>query len=261
MISFANIKTIAKKDFRSYFGSPLAYIVMASFLFILGFMFSAIFENFINTVQRFDGGNPMMGGKTPSMSDMVLRPLFGNMNVVLLFLVPFITMRLFAEERRNNTIELLFTAPVSWWDIVLGKFISAFSFVAVMLSITLVYPAVMSMGAKPDLAVLAMGYLGTLCMVGVYVSVGMWCSSMTDSQIVAGITTLLLILFMWIIKWGALASTSVLSDILGYLSIVEHYEDFSRGVFNTKNLVFYFSATGIWLYMTHKSLESYSWRA
>ncbi len=255
-----NAWIIAKKDFRSYFASPVAYLVIGVFLFITGWMFSSILDNFLKGVadyERFQGGM----GKGPSLSDHFLRPLFGNMNVVLLLVVPFITMRLFAEERRNNTIELLLTSPVRLSEIITGKFLSAFGFVIVMLLMTLPFCAVLGAAGHPDWSVIVTCYLGTICMVAVYISVGMWASSVTENQIVAGILSFGIILFLWIIKWAAMSASSSFADFLGYLSIVEHFEDFSRGVFNSKDLVFYFSAVGLWLFLTYKTLESYTWRA
>lgn len=257
----SNTLTIAKKDFKSYFGSPIAYLVMAVFLFIMGWMFSSILENFLEGVKQFDRYGAMGGQKGPNLNDHFIRPLYGNMNVVLLLVVPFITMRLFAEERRNNTIELLFTSPVTWWEIIFGKFLSAFGFVFAMLALTVPYLLVLGLAAKPDWGVVLTCYLGTLSMVAVYIAVGMWASSVTENQIVAGILSFGIILFLWIIKWAALSASSSFADFLGYLSIVEHFEDFSRGVFNSKDLVFYISATGLWLFLTYKSLESYSWRS
>jgi ABC-2 type transport system permease protein len=256
--SLKNVATIAKKDFRGYFSSPVAYIIMAVFAFIMGWMFISILGAYVQNATRFE---QMHMGKGPSLNDMMIRPIFGNLNVVLLFLVPFITMRLFAEERKNNTIELLFTAPVTWTEIIFGKFFSALGFVLVLLALTLPFPLAIAAAVKPDWAVIATCYIGTILMIGIYVAVGMWCSSVTENQIVAGGLTFGIILFLWIIKWAALNAGPAWGDFLGYLSIIDHFEDFSRGVFNSKDLVFYFSATGLWLFMTYKSLESYSWRS
>jgi ABC-2 type transport system permease protein len=254
--------TIARKDFKSYFTSPIAYLVMGVFLFIMGWMFSSILENFLKAMTDYERYQGMMNqGKGPNLADHLLRPLYGNMNVVFLLVVPFLTMRLFAEERRNNTIELLFTSPVTWGDIIFGKFLSAFGFVLVMLAMTLPYCAVLAMATKPDWGVVITCYTGTACMLAVYVAVGMWASSVTENQIVAGILSFGIILFLWIIKWAALNSSAAFGDFLSYLSIVEHFEDFSRGVFNSRDLVFYFSATGLWLFLTYKTIESYSWRS
>lgn len=260
MISFGNIATIAKKDLKTYFTSPIAYILMGVFSFIMGFMFFSILQIYIaQSSQSMQYGM----GKAPSLTDSLIRPIFGNMNVVLLFLVPFITMRLFAEEKRNNTIELLFTAPVTLGEIVIGKFLSALAFVGVMVALTMPYPLALAIATKPDWGVLALAYLGTFLMIGTYVAVGLMCSALTENQIVAGVLTFGIILFFWIIKWISYntGSSSVLSELLGYLSIVDHYEDFSRGVLNSKDVVFFGSSVGLFLYFTYKHLESYTWRS
>ncbi|MEW6057706.1 MAG: ABC transporter permease subunit [Bdellovibrionota bacterium] len=258
MSRIANTMTIAKKDFRGYFSSPVAYVLMAVFSFIMGYMFFSILSAYLTNAIRFE---QFKFGKGPNLNDHLIRPLYGNLNVVLLFLVPFITMRLFAEERKNNTLELLFTAPVRWGEIILGKYLSAFAFVLVLLALTLPFPFALSLAASPDWAVIATCYLGTICMIGTYIAVGTWCSSLTENQIVAGGMTFGIILFFWIIKWASMNASPVVADLLSYLSIVDHFEDFSRGVFNTKDLVFYLSAIGLWLFLTYKALESYSWRS
>lgn len=258
MTSISNTLTIAKKDFRGYFTSPIAYVIMAVFSFIMGWMFFSILNAYVTNAIRFE---QFRMGKGPNLNDHMIRPLYGNLNVVFLFLIPFITMRLFAEERKNNTIELLITAPIRWSEIILGKFLSAFGFVLALLALTLPFPIALAVAAKPDWAVIATCYLGTACMIGIYVSVGMWCSSLTENQIVAGGLTFGIILFFWIIKWASLNASPVMGDFLGYLSIIDHFEDLSRGVLNTKDLVFYLSAIGLWLFLTYKALESYSWRS
>lgn len=250
--------TIAKKDFKAYFTSPIAYIVMAVFSFIMGGMFYDIFNMFIMQNSQFD---QMKMGKGPNLTDHLIRPIYGNMNVVLLFIIPFITMRLFAEEKKNNTIEFLITAPVKLSEIVLGKFFSALSFVVVLLFLTIPYPITLLVTANADIGVLAMCYLGTILMVGVYVAVGTFCSSVTENQIIAGALSFGCVLFLWIIKWGSYSAGPVLADILSYLSIIDHFEDFSRGVFSTKDLVFYISSIFVWLFLSYKTLESYTWRA
>src|SRR5687767_938397 len=128
-----NIWTIARRDFRAYFTSPIAYIIISAFMFIIGWMFYMSLAHFAQMSAQYQFG----GGKGPSITDAIIRPLYGNMNVILLFMVPFITMRLFAEERKQHTIELLMTSPVALWEIVFGKFLSSFLLVSVMLGLTI----------------------------------------------------------------------------------------------------------------------------
>jgi ABC-2 type transport system permease protein len=257
-MNFKNVLTIAKKDFKAYFNSPIAYIVMAVFSFIMGYMFFSILSIFIMQNMQFE---QFRMGRGPNLTDNLIRPIWGNMNVVLLFIVPFITMRLFAEERKNNTIELLFTSPVKLSEIILGKYLSAFMFVVLLVALTIPYPFTLYMAAKPDWGVISMCYLGTLLMIGVYIAVGALCSSVTENQIIAGALTFGAILFFWIIKWASYSAGQPLSEILSYLSVIDHFEDFSRGVFNTKDFVFFISSIITWLFLSYKTLESYTWRA
>ena len=158
-----NIWTIAWRDFKSYFTSPIAYILIAGFLAIMGWMF---FFNLSYFNQQNLQAMQMNLGKGVSITDGIIRPLFGNMNVVLLFLVPFITMRLLAEERKNSTIQLLLTAPVTLAEIIAGKFLSSLLLVAVMLGLTLAYPIVLFTTGNPDPGPIAMAYLGTILLSG-----------------------------------------------------------------------------------------------
>ena len=258
MPNISNIFTVAKKDLKGFFSSPIGWVFLAVFSFVLGFMFISILNYYSLQSMQFD---QMKMGKGPSLVDHLIKPIFGNMNVVLLFSIPFVTMRLFAEEKKNSTLELLMTSPLNLSEIVLGKFLSAVGFAAALLLSTLPFALALYLGAKPDWGVIIMSYLGTLLMVSVYISVGLMCSSFTENQIVAVMLTFGFVLFFWIIKWASYNASPVVSEILSYLSIVDHFEDFSKGVFNSKDLVFYFSSIFVWLYITYKSLESYTWRS
>ena len=255
-----NALVIAKKDLMTYFTSPIGYILMGVFSFIMGFMFFAILQIYIANSGQF----AQMGmGKAPNVSDGIIRPLFGNMNVVLMIMVPFITMRLFAEERRNNTIELLLTSPVTLWQMIMGKFLSALGFVATLVFLTAPFLVALAIATDPDWGVVAMAYTGTFCLIGVLLSLGIMWSSTTDNQIVAGVLTFGTVLFFWIINWVSYGSgsSSTLGEVLGYLSVISHFEDFSKGIFSTRDVVFYLSFIGLGLYLTYKSLESFTWRS
>src|SRR3954470_9710537 len=143
-----NIWYIARRDFKAYFTSPIAYIVIAGFMGIMGWMFFFNLSHFNLQNMQYQQFNM---GKGVSITDGIVRPVYGNMNVIFLFLIPFITMRLFAEERKQHTIELLMTAPVTLTEIILGKFLSSLLLVAIMLAMTVVYPIVLAMTGNPDL--------------------------------------------------------------------------------------------------------------
>lgn len=252
-----NIITIARRDFKAYFTSPVAYVVAGAFLAIMGWMFFFNLSHFNLQNLQYQQFNM---GKGISITDGIIRPLFGNMNVIFLFLVPFITMRLFAEERKMHTIELLMTSPVTNWEIILGKFFSSFALVACILAGTLVYPIVLFLTGNPDPGPVFTSYLGTLFMFSCYLSVGLFCSSLTENQIVAAVLTWGILLFFWLISWATQSAGPVLSDVLQHLSLINHYNNFSRGIIETTDVVFYLSFIGLGLFLTNRVLDSYRWR-
>ena len=252
------IWTIAWKDFRTYFTSPIAYIVIAGFLLIMGWMFFWNLSHFNLQALQYQ---QFKMGKGMSITDGIIRPLYGNMNVIFLFLVPFITMRLFAEERKQQTIQLLMTSPITLTEMVVGKFLSAFLLVATMLACTAVYPIVLYIYGNPDLGPIMTSYTGTLLLSSCYVAMGVFFSSMTENQIVAGALTFAAGLFFWLINWASQSAGPVLSDILDYLSLIQHYNNFSQGLIQTTDVIFYLSFVGISLFLTHRVLDSYRWRS
>ena len=252
-----NIWTITYRDFKAYFTSPIAYIVIAGFLGIMGWMFFFNLSHFNLQNMQYQQFNQ---GKAASITEGIIGPLYGNMNVIFLFLVPFITMRLFAEERKAHTIELLMTAPVTLTQIILGKFLSSFLLVTVMLSLTLIYPIVLFLTGNPDLGPIVTSYVGTFLLSGCYLAIGILFSSVTENQIVAGALTFAAGLFFWLISWASQSVGSTLSDMLTYLSLINHYRNFSMGVLNSSDVVYYLSFIGIGLFLTHRVLDSFRWR-
>ena len=252
-----NTWIIAKRDFKSYFTSPIAYIVIAGFMVIMGWMFFFNLSHFNMQNMQYQQFNM---GKSISITEGIIRPLYGNMNVIFLFLVPFITMRLFAEERKMHTIELLMTSPVTLTQIVLGKFFSAFLLVSVMLGLTIVYPIVLFVTGNPDIGPIATSYLGTLMLTSCYLALGIWFSAMSENQIVAGALTFASGLFFWLISWASQSAGPVLGDIIGYLSLIGHYNNFSMGLLNSTDVIFFISFVFVGLFLTHRTLDSFRWR-
>jgi ABC-2 type transport system permease protein len=252
-----NIWTVTRRDLRAYFTSPIAYIVIAGFTLIMGWMFVNTVNYFVTQSQAYQQFNP---GKGISVTDGIIRPLYGNMNVIFLFLTPFITMRLFAEERKNNTIELLMTSPLTLWEIILGKFLSAFLLVAVMISVTLTYPAMLSTLTTPDFGPIFSSILGTLLLTSCYLSVGILFSAMTENQIVAGALTFSACLFFWLVNWAAQSAGPVFGEVLTYLSLIAHFNNLSQGLISSSDIVFYLSFVFLGLFLTNRVLDSFRWR-
>ncbi len=252
-----NIWTIARRDFRAYFTSPIAYIIIAGFMGIMGWMFFWNLSQFnLQNLQH----NQFNAGKMMSITDGIIRPVYGNMNVIFLFLVPFITMRLFAEERKQSTLQLLMTAPITLTEIIFGKFLSSFALVGVMLALTLIYPIVLFSAGNPDIGPIVGSYLGTLLLSSCYLSLGILFSSATENQIVAGALTFASGLFFWLINWASQAAGPVWSEVFNYLSLINHYNNFSQGLINSADVLFYLSFIGIGLFLTHRVLDSFRWR-
>ncbi len=242
------ILLIAKKDLKSYFSSPVAYILLASFLFLLGWFFWNFFS-------RYQFALSMGYGERPNLNDNVVRPLFGNMNVILLFLVPLVTMRLIAEERKDHTIELLLTAPIRPAQIVLGKFLAGLGLLLVMVGLSLFYPLILQLTSAPDWGVVGCCYLGMVLVSAAYSAVGLFWSARTENQIVAAVLTFGTLLFFWLISWAADSAGPIWGEVLTYLSLIGHFSNFVQGVFDTSDLVFYLSFTGFVLFLTYLSLE------
>ncbi len=249
---------IFKKEMRLYFTSPVAYVVLAIFLVIAGYFFYSIFA-FFTMASMQAAMNPQMA-RDLTVTDSVLRPLFSNVSVILLLLIPLVTMRLFAEERRSGTIELLLTYPVRDGAVLVGKYLAALTLYALMLAFTLLYPALLFYFARVEWGPLVTGYLGLLLMGATFLSVGVFASSLTENQIVSSLITFGVLLIFWVIGWSADYAGGVWGKVLSDLSILEHYDTFAKGVLDTKDVVYYVNFTVLGLFLTLRSLEARRWR-
>jgi ABC-2 type transport system permease protein len=203
-----------------------------------------------------------MGQAMPmDVGEWVIRPVFSNVSVIGLFLIPMITMRLFAEEKRSGTIELLITSPLRDLEIILGKWLAALILYAAMLGLTLLSMSVLFIYGSPDLKPMMVGYLGLLLQGGALLAIGTFVSTWTRNQIVAGVAGFAICLLLWVLSWVTEFSSGTLASIIAYLSVLSHFDSFQKGVIDTKDLVFYLSAIFIGLFLTARSLESLRWRA
>ncbi|MBY0471320.1 ABC transporter permease [bacterium] len=252
---FRNIWTIAQRDFRSYFTSPIAYVVIGAFMSIVGFMFFFNLDHYVRQM-AFSA----MGNKGVSVTDGIVRPFYGNMNVILLFIAPMITMRLFSEEKKMHTIELLMTSPLTLTEIIVGKFCSAMLLVGVMLLVTSIYPIVLFSAFTPDYGPIVCSYVGTFLLAGCYMAVGLFLSSMTENQVVAAASTFGVGLMFWIISWAASAAGPFWSGLLTNLSLIGRFNNFGQGLLNSADIFFYLSYIFVGLFLTHRVMDSYRWR-
>ena len=252
----ANIIAIAHKELRAYFVSPIAYVLFVFFALLFGFFYISS----LNFMLQVSSMGPEMGGpQTVNINEFMIRPLFGNTAIILLFLLPMLTMRAYAEETRSGTMELLLTSPLSDVQIIMGKFLGAIALYGAMLALTLVHIGVLFWYGEPEWRPLLSGYLGLLLMGGSFISIGLAISSMTKNQIVAGVATFAVCLLFWIINWIGDASGTTTQAVLSYLSILEHFDDFAKGVIDTTHVTYYLSFIGLGLFLTAKSLDTQRW--
>jgi ABC-2 type transport system permease protein len=252
-----NISAIARRELQAYFASPIAYIVIGFYALLFGYFFYALLFFFERQSMQMGMG---MGPTSMNVNQMLISPLLMNASVVVLFVLPMITMRTYAEEKRSGTIELLLTSPLTDWQIILGKFVGAMGLYAAMLAVTLLHIGILFAFGNPEWKPIATGYLGLLLMGGCFISVGLLISSLTKNQIVAGMVTFAVFLLLWVINWMGSAMGPTGQAILSHLSITEHYDDFARGIIDTTHLVYYISFIAFGLFLTARSVDSERWR-
>lgn len=255
MTAIRNVWAIVQKEWRHYFGSPIAYVALFIWALLFGGFFSLLFSYVLEASER-SGMSPYGGGGGISFNERLIAPVLHNMSVVALFLTPMLTMRLFAEEKRQGTIELLATAPLTDLQVVLGKFLGALALYAVMLASGFLNFAVLWTHAvnAPDWKPLLTGALGLLLLGASFISIGLFLSTVTKNQIIAGSLTFGLLLGIWILGW-------LDQPVLSYLGLVRHSEDMMKGVLDLKDVVFYLSFIFFGLFLAQQSVESQRWRA
>ncbi len=250
-----NIMAIAEKELRSYFASPIAYVIIGLFALLFGWFFFVYLTVFVQQSSQM-----MFGGGAANINERMIRGVFLNSAVIVLFVMPMITMRTYSEEKRSGTIELLLTSPVTDFQIIMGKFLGALGLYAAMLLVTMLYMALLFIYSTPEWKPILTGYLGLLLMGGCFLSVGLFISSVTKNQIVAGFLTFAVFLMLWVINWMADQSGPVMSAVLKYLSITDHFDDFARGIVDTKHVIYYLTFITFGLFLTAKSVDMERWR-
>jgi ABC-2 type transport system permease protein len=255
----SNILAIAHKELKAYFSGPIAYIVIGLWALLYGYFFVAILSFFVRQSMQM-GQMGMQGPQAMNLNQQLIRPLLQNVLILILFLMPMVTMRSYSEEKRSGTIELLLTSPLTDFQIILGKFLGAMALYACMLAVTLIHVGLLFVYGRPEWKPIVTAYVGLLLMGGCFISVGLFISSLTKNQIVAGMVTFAVFLLLWIITWIGSFSGPTADKITQYLSIVDHYDDFGKGVLDTTHFVYYISFITFGLFLTAKSVDSERWR-
>ena len=233
-----NVLTIAGKELRSYFTSPMAYVLVVFYLGIIGYIFIAVFL------------------LMPQAQTEHLRDLIGSMLFLTLFIIPMLTMGLFAQERASGTMELLMTRPVRDWEVVVGKFLAIVSLFASVIIISLSYPVILEVVAKVDWAMILTGYFGLLLAGAAFAALGIFASSLTSNQIAAAIIAVFMLLFLWLIGTLSYSVSQSLGDVLKHLSVLENYQDFSKGIIDTKNIIYFLSLIFVSLFLAVRTIEN-----
>jgi len=253
-----NIWTIFRKEIKGYFASPIAYLLMAVFALIFGYFFYVATAIFVSRSLE----SQMMGQSYPmDLNEWVIRPLLMNASVIGLFLIPMITMRLFAEEKRSGTIELLMTSPIRDTEVIVGKWLAALTLYGSILILPALNLSILFLYGKPDWKPILVGYLGLLLQGGCLLAVGTFISTLTRNQIIAAGGTFAACLLLWILDWVSAYETAAWAKVLSYMSVVTHFEPFSKGVLDKIDIIFYLSVMFLGLFLTARSMESLRWRA
>lgn len=247
------------REIRFYFRSVTAYVTISIFLALSGYFFYSIFRYYTFLSYQFIKSNTYSGSL--NLMDGVIRPLMGNISIILLLVLPLLTMRLLAEEKKQGTFELLLTYPVSDFAVVMGKFISALTIYAMMLLGTLLYPLLLAVYSDPEILSIASCYIGLFLMGSSFLSMGIFFSSITDNQLVAGVATFGVALFFLIVGWAAPFADTSISKFLAQLSILLHFDSFSKGIIDSNDITYYLLLTFFFIFLTLRSLESTRWRS
>jgi len=251
-----NVLAVAGKELRAYFHSPIAYLVMTVYTAICGFVFYSSTAFFVIQSFRMQamGG---MGMPPISLNENIIRPILaGVLTVVLLILIPLITMRLYAEEKRSGTIELLLTSPLTDLEIILGKFLGSLVLFAILEALTFIYFTVLFIYGNPNAKPLIANALGMLLYGAALLALGMWISTFTKNQIIAGAVGLATFLLLYLLDWVSAYSTSAVGQVMSYLALTTHFDNFSKGVIQLSDVVYYLSVVMLGLFLTARSVEA-----
>jgi gliding motility-associated transport system permease protein len=258
-----NAIAIAKKELNIYFATPIAYVMFTLFVVIGSYFFLRLLGAYEQASLQYMRFNQPELVNRLNFQDVIFRSLFGNLGLILIFIIPFLTMRLIAEEKRQKTIELLYTTPVTPSQIVWGKYLAALGILACALLLTVTYPLLVQLVAKDATGVewrsVGLGYLGLFLMGAAYMAIGLFISSLTESQVVAALITFVVLLMTWIIGWAATESEGWVREFISYLTAVSHLDSFGKGTLDLKDVVYFLSIIVLGLFATNRAVEAHRW--
>ncbi len=253
-----NIWAVCKKEIKTYFTSPIAYVAITVFLVLVGFFFHSLIWWF-NTQSMQMARNPYYFQQL-NINQMVFSPLFHNISIILLLMIPLLTMRLFSEEQKIKTDELLYTSPISINQIILGKYFASLFVLLVMLLLTGILSIFTFIHGNPEVQPILIGYLGLFLMGAAFMGVGIFFSSLTENQIVSAVLTFGALLLFWVLNWAGYSAGGIWKDVLNYVSFFQHFDDMTKGILDSTDVVYYLSFIFLGLFLTHSVIQSRRWR-
>lgn len=260
-MSVRNVILIFRKELLSFFSSFIAYAVIAVFLAITGYLFYNLLANF--SILSFQAqANPMVARQYNllNINETVVRPLFGNISMIMLLMTPLLTMKLLAEEKKSGTMELLLTYPVRDSEVVAGKYLACLVVLLALLLSTVTYPILLYIWGEPEVMPIVTGYLGLFLMGSAFLALGVFASSVTENQIVAASLAIGILFFFWLMSYSVVFVSPGIGQIISYIAINEHLESLAKGVVDTEDIVYFLAFTALFLFLTLRSLESNRWR-
>ena len=255
-----NILAIIERELRAYFNSPIAYVVLTIFVLLSGVFFRTILAQVLQMGLMASMQAQQLGPRPMDMPGMISRGFLSTMSVIMLFIMPMLTMGLFSEEKKRGTIELLLTAPLTDLQVVLGKFFAAGAFFVILLATTWIPMAVLYIYGDPASGPILTAYLGLLLYGLSIIAIGLFISTLTENQIIAAVISFGAIMVLWLVDVVANNAESTSKEVLTYLSILSHLDDFMKGVLATSHIIFYLSLMLVGLFLTYRSLDSLRWR-
>lgn len=252
-----NIWTLYKKEIRAYFTSSIAYAILTIFLLIAGYFYYVMVASYQN-IMRMPEYMPYLD---LNISEVILRPFFGNLSVIMLFFLPILTMRLVSEEKQTGTLKLLLSYPVRDIEVLTAKFLSAVTVLVIMFVLTFPLPVFLFAFSNPEMGPFIANYLGILLLGTAFIALGLFASSVTERQVVAAVISFGFLIIFWVINWVKNIAGFKMGIILDEISILSHMENFTKGVIITHDIVYYFLFTTLFLFLALIALGSRTWRS
>lgn len=252
------VLAIARREIDAYFATPLGWLALCGFLAITGFFFAIMLTDF--SMQSSQSMYNPYAADSMNINEYLLPAFFGNWAVILLFISPAISMRMFSEDMSKHSFEMLLSAPISSTQIVLGKYLGALGFLAVMFGATLHYVVILYWLGSPDPGVLSASYAATFLLAATFVAVGMLASAYTENQVVAFVATFALLLVLWVLSWTETLASNELGTVLSYASMLSHLDQLTKGLLHVKDVIYFVAFIGFFLFATQQRVESFRWR-